>query len=98
MTRWLVLVASCATTTAVAQPVTRLGDLPCRVTIPARGGGLLVALPLGKPLAIVAGPIVSATRRDSHASEQRDVDVDGDRCREKPDVDARFMAGVRLGF
>jgi hypothetical protein len=62
---------------------------------PRAEAALLVALPLTKRLGLVAGPIVSATRRDG---DDRRFDLDDDHRHERPDVDARFMAGLRFGF
>jgi hypothetical protein len=76
------------------------GERTRRRGSPRAEAGLLVALPIGKRLALVAGPVVSATHRENDDDNDTiDLDLDGDRHRhEKPDIDARFMAGIRLAF
>ncbi len=60
---------------------------------PRAEAALLVALPLTKRLGLVAGPILSAT----HDQGDR-LGGDDEGHHDKPEVDARFMAGLRFGF
>ena len=68
-----------------------------RPRVAPRGeAALLVALPLTRRLGLVAGPILSATR-DARGGMFDDA-AGGDGRRGHPDIDARFMTGLRLGF
>ena len=60
---------------------------------PRAEAALLVALPLTRRLGLVAGPILSATHDRGDP-----LDVGRDGHHDKPEVDARFMAGLRFGF